>query len=112
VGYSENILFQGFRNVEAATSIVRINILNQTVVVECEILYKAIYALESLIYLLSFSIFRIGSFNFVAKIGGHLQDGIIIRVNVFDDISVVIMRVYIFENVVAVRSSRIVGNFF
>ncbi len=56
------------------------------------------------------SIFRIGSLNFIAKVGGYLHDGIIIRVDVFDDINVIIIRVYIFEDVVAVRSFKIVGN--
>ena len=63
-----------------------------------------------LIYLLPLNIFRIGSFNFIAKVGGYLYNDIIIRVNVFDDISVVIIRVYIFKDVVAVRSSKIVGD--
>ncbi len=110
VGHSEDIRLQEFRNVETATSIVRIDIVNQTVVVECEIFYKIIYASELLIYLLPLNIFRIGSFNFIAKVGGYLYNDIIIRVNVFDDISVVIIRVYIFKDVVAVRSSKIVGD--
>ncbi len=112
MGYSEDVRLQGFRNIEAATSIVRIDILNQIVVVECETFYRAVYVSESLIYLLLFSVFRIGSFNFVAKVGGYFYDDIIIRVDVFGDISVVIIRVYIFEDVVAVRSSRIIDNFF
>jgi len=110
INHSEDIFLQGFRNIKTATSIVKIDILNQTVVVECEILYKTIYASELLVYLLLLSIFRIGSLNFVAKIGGYLFDDIIVRVDVFDDINIVIMRVYIFEDVIAIRSSRIVRN--
>ncbi len=89
VDHSEDIRLQEFRNAEAATSIVRIDILNQTVVVEYKTLHKAIYASESLVYLLPLNIFRIGSLNFIAKVGGHLHDDIIIRVDVFDDINVV-----------------------
>ena len=110
VGYSEDIRLQGFRNIEAATSIVRIDILNQTVVVECETLYRVICASESLVYLLPLNIFRIGSLNFVAKVGRYLHDDIIIRVDIFNNISVVIIRVHIFEDVVAVRSSKIINN--
>jgi|SRR6266498_1055120 len=91
-------------------SIVKIDILNQIVIVECEIFYKVIYASKSLIYFLLFNIFRIGSLNFIAKIGGYLYDGIIIRVNVFDDINIVIIHVYIFEDVVAVRNFKIIDN--
>ena len=101
-----------FQNIKTATSIVKIDILNQIVVVEYKILYRAIYASESLIYLLPLNVFRIDSFNFIAKVGGHLHDDIIIRVNVFNDINVIIMRVYIFEDVVAVRSFKIIDNSF
>ena len=110
VGHSEDIRLQEFRNVETATSIVRINILNQTVVVECETFYRAICASKLLVYLLPFNIFRIDNFNFIAKIDEHLHDDIIIRVDIFDNINVVIIRVYIFEDVVAVKNSKIIDN--
>ncbi len=92
------------------TSIIKIDILNQIIVIECEILYKVIGASESLVYFLLFSICRKDCFNFIAKFSGYFYDGIIIRVDVFDDISIVIIRVYIFENIIAIRSLRIVCN--